>query len=319
MMRKLFSLIGKFIFKIEGDKKILNIRRIAIIAVPLFLAMICTLAFFSGKTDTSYTRTTNKDAKSNENGTDNARNPEIKATSKVEALFKNNKKKSKQKAESENAVRHNLEKIAPLHYKAKQVIVREEKLSAGDKIPVGTNFIGKLMTSIDTREKNQLVKVLVPYRVSSRGRIEIPQNSILIGNTQYPDNGEKVYIKFLRGTTNEGNPFTIRAQALNSQNMSTGLIGERHGKTATRIATTLGLSMVSAMTGTLTQKESLGAEGLNVAIKPTMKNALYNGISKVTEMEANRHAKELNSMPEYVTIEAGSELVVNLTDNFPVE
>ena len=50
-----------------------------------------------------------------------------------------------------------------------------------------------------------------------------------------------------------------------------------------------------------------------------MKNALNKGISKVAEMEAKRKAAELNSEPEYVTIDAGKEMIISLTENLILE
>ncbi|MDX1470829.1 MAG: hypothetical protein R3213_04980, partial [Flavobacteriaceae bacterium] len=84
-----------------------------------------------------------------------------------------------------------------------------------------------------------------------------------------------------------------------------------HGTATVRIATTLGLSMVSGMTEVLTEKQALGESGA-VTPKATMKNAFYHGVSKVSEMEANRQAGELSNEKAYVTVDAGSDLIVSL-------
>ena len=69
--------------------------------------------------------------------------------------------------------------------------------------------------------------------------------------------------------------------------------------------------MVSGMTEVLTEKKALGDKGV-VTPKATMKNAIYHGISKVSEMEAARQAQELSAERAYVTIEAGSDVIVSL-------
>ena len=117
--------------------------------------------------------------------------------------------------------------------------------------------------------------------------------------------------KVIGTATSKKGEFEINAQALNPQDYSTGIFGDYHGTATVRIATTLGLSMVSGMTEVLTEKQALGESGA-VTPKATMKNAFYHGVSKVSEMEANRQAGELSNEKAYVTVDAGSDLIVSL-------
>ena len=76
--------------------------------------------------------------------------------------------------------------------------------------------------------------------------------------------------------------------------------------------------MVSAITDTLTEKQVLGSEGV-VTPKATVKDALYQGIAKASEAEAQRQMAELGNVQEYVTIPAGKEMIINLLETYKGE
>lgn len=205
-----------------------------------------------------------------------------------------------------------------IKYNAKQVIVREGHFDSDKTIPTGTNLIGKLLTSIDTREKTQIYKVLLPYGGKSKGGGEIPKNTMLFGKIRYSGKGTKVFITFKRGVFPNGREFNLEAQALNTKSYSPGITGVFHGKGATRIATSLGLVMVSGMANVLVEKREVGQTG-GLTAKATLKNGLYQGISQASQMEAQRQAAEINSESEYVTIDSGQDLIINLTRSYTYE
>ena len=199
-----------------------------------------------------------------------------------------------------------------IKYRAPQVIERKDSFTS--KMPLGTNLIGKLLTSIDTRESEQLYKVLLPY--GGKGKHGgIPKNTVLFGTVNYPNTGRKVFMQFSKALLPDGQEVALKAQALSAKDYSPGLEGELHSGTTTRVAATLGLTMVSAFTDTLTEKQALGSEG-QVTPKATTKNALYQGIAKASEMEAQRQMAELGNVQAYVTISAGKEMIVNLLSTY---
>ncbi|USN48058.1 MAG: hypothetical protein H6626_02910 [Pseudobdellovibrionaceae bacterium] len=213
--------------------------------------------------------------------------------------------------------------VKNIEYKATQVIERKGPDGLERGLPLGTNLVGKLLTAIDTRETDQIYKVLLPYGGKDKNGGSVPKNTIVFGKISYPGMGEKVFIQFTQGLLPDGREVKLKAQALNSKDYSPGLMGDFHGKRTERIAATLGLTMVSAMTDTLTEREALGSGGSNgstIAVEATpkanAKNAFYQGISKVSEMEAGRQASELSDSEEYVTIPAGKEMIVNLVSTY---
>ena len=209
-------------------------------------------------------------------------------------------------------------KVQKIEYKAQQVIERKGADSFTSKMPIGTNLIGKLLTGIDTREVRELYKVFLPFGGRSKHGGSIPRNSIVFGTVNYPGKGKKVFMQFSKALLPDGKEVELKAQALNAKDYSPGLVGEFHGKAIERVASTLGLTMVSAITDTLTEKQALSAEG-TATPKATAKNAFYQGIAKASELEAQRQMAELGDVQEYVTIPAGQELIVNLVTTYHSE
>lgn len=202
-----------------------------------------------------------------------------------------------------------------LEYRAKQVLIRSDDKSLKKNLPNGSNIIGKLLSAIDSRDLNSFVKVLLPYGANLKGEQFIEKNSMLIGKAHYSGKGERIYLNFDKAISPSGEERQITAMALDSSDYSNGIIGEVHSETGIRIAGTLGLTMVSSMTDVLTEKTAHGESGV-ITPKATMKNAVYQGVSKVSELEAARHTEAMVQTPPYITLESGTDLIISLTSAF---
>lgn len=206
----------------------------------------------------------------------------------------------------------------PTKYRAVQVVQR----MGGDPdriLPIGTNFIGRLLSAVDTREPGQLVKVGIPYGASFDGERRIERNSTIFGTVNYPGKSDKVYIKFHRLLFPNGQEFKIEAQALGSLDYSPGLIGEYHGTGTGRIASTVGLTMLSGISDVMVEREMPGQNAIMPTPRATLKNGFYNGLAKATEQEAQRQAESIGEEPDFVTIEAGDDVIISLTETFKGE
>ncbi len=200
----------------------------------------------------------------------------------------------------------------PIRYAAKQVIVRggSDGLNA---LPIGASAVGKTLNGIDTRNDGGTVRVLLPYGMSFKGTQKIPKGSVLLGSVTYQGSGDKLFIRFNKGLLPNGREFPISAEALNPKDFSAGLTGEHHDNADTRMATALGLSAVSTASNVLVKRESLGYE---VHPESTFQNAMLSAFASTSEAEARRKAQGLGANREYITLEAGIELVVSLTEWF---
>ena len=202
-------------------------------------------------------------------------------------------------------------------YHAAQVILRQ----GGDpdkRLPIGTSFVGKLLTGIDTRNPGALVRVLAPYGASFDHDRRIDRGSVVFGTASYTGSGDKVYLKFNRVLYPDGREFRIEAEALSSSDYTSGISGEENDGAGGKIGATLGLTMLSGITDTMVQKETLGQYAEPTA-KSTLTNGFYNGLSKASQEEAQRQAAKVQNVPDYVTIEAGLDLIVSLMDTFKGE
>jgi hypothetical protein len=158
--------------------------------------------------------------------------------------------------------------------------------------------------------------VSLPYGASDKiGGGSLPRETVLFGQVSYPGQGERVYVNFDHAVLPDGREIQIQARALSSKDYTAGIIGDFHGNEANRMASVLGLSMVSGMSEVMVEKEGLG-RSFGATPKASLQNGFYNGLSKVTEMEAAHQAEKLNQTPEYVTVRAGSDVIVSLVNSF---
>ncbi len=202
----------------------------------------------------------------------------------------------------------------PVKLMAKQVIVRDLG-GLGYGFTVGSNVVGELQSTIDTRDSNQLVRVVLPFGARSKdGTNEIPKGTLLMGKVSYPGKGEKVFINFVQAVLPEGKSLKLSAQALDPKDYSSGLSGEIQSQAKTRALSIAGLSMVQAMGNVMTEKEALG-QGFQVTPKANLSNAALAGAARAAELEANRMQDQVQA-DDYVRVEAGTVVIVSFTQEF---
>ena len=304
---KFMARIRAFFLKEEGGKEVLD-RKIFIATVGTVIALGATTLLLSAGGDSSVIVNATEPIEAGDLAV--ASSP---VSSKVNGLLRASEQSGRVDLQRKH-VKPAPKRTLKIEYKAPQVIERKDA-SFTSKLPIGANLIGKLLTAIDTREGEQLYKVLLPYGGKGRHGDGIPKNSILFGTINYPNKGRKVFMQFAKALLPDGKEIELKAQALNAQDYAPGLVGKLHSGAAARVASTLGLTMVSAITNTLTEKQALGSEG-QVMPKATIKNALYQGIAKASEAEAQRQMAELGNVQEYVTIPAGREMIINLLSTY---
>lgn len=290
----------------DGGKEVIRTARAMLVAAVIVLAGAGVTLFFSQQDDTSVWNKTDKPIVASSQTPATGTGP----SGTVGSLLEN----SKAKGTGNRSPRREGGGMK-INYRAKQVLVSEGAFDPARTIPMGTNLIGRTLTTIDTRQADQLVKVLLPYGGRFSGGGEIPKNSIVFGQVSYGGKGKKVFIKFSKGVFPGGQEFPLEAQALSSSDYSPGVLGRFHGNADLRIASTLGLTMVAGMSDVLTEKESLGGSALQsgaVTPKATMKNAVMHGVSEVAKSEAQRQAEAIGDEQEFVTVDAGTDLIVSL-------
>lgn len=306
----IFSKIKEFYFNEDGGKVTLNLKRLILTVTLVFFCLLLPLSIInssSKETDTSrISRSSSKIPKEKE---PNQKQEQIASQTNVGGIKEHTEPKSVKKP-----ARRNVNRIK-INYKAKQVL-SVNNVNDGKVLPIGVNLIGKLLTSIDTRAIEQIVKVILPYGGKHKGSGgSLPSNTILFGKVSYSGKGNKVLVNFNKGLLPDGQEVQLQAQALSSKDYSVGLSGDLHGNAGGRTAAVLGLTMVGSMSETLVKKEALG-QGFNITPKASLQNGFYNGVSKVANMEANRKAQNMAQEQEYVTVDAGHDLIVSLTGSY---
>jgi hypothetical protein len=317
LKRPSFKSLSHYFFKDEGDKKTLDLKRVTYFVLLLFCLGILVMLATKSDQDSSTIQHSSEPINTTEGDHSGVKGT---LSEKVKEMFSNSEGQGSSDKRQSRSKRARY--VKNVEFKAVQVIRRKGPDGFSRGLPLGTNLVGKLLTAIDTREAKQLYKVILPYGGKDKNGGSIPKNTILFGTINYPNRGKKIFIQFTKALLPDGKEVKMNAQALNAKSYSPGINGDYHGKAAERIAATLGLTMISAGAETLTEREALGGSpaGGNIISqatpKATLKNALYQGVSKVSEMEASRQMNELGKQPEYVTVPAGKEMIVNLLSTY---
>jgi hypothetical protein len=202
-------------------------------------------------------------------------------------------------------------KTVAIRYFAPQVLGNPKGPVA---IRAGAKLIGVLENPVDTRAPS-LVRVKIP-RGGEAGGVTVSPGSTLIGQFSYPGSGDRVYFTFSRIGPPDGDFGKIAATALSSSDYTPGISGEVFTGTGIKVASSLGLTMFSGMTDTLTERESLGNIYGATEAKPFMKNALLQGLSQASRDQASRTAASVAQAKEYVVIPEGQEMIIELSEDF---
>ena len=279
-----------FFSKKSGPKTIFNVKKIFIVFAAVLLVGGIVAVVTDWEDDTSaYTRS-RRDAPSIPNKQQDA----SEARDEMDHIFAPNPKKIKL------APMRKKIKRPPFKYGAKQVIVRKGLIA----VPTGAVAEGVLSNLLDTREKGAFVRVVLPRGVNFGGRTGLPSRTLLLGVFGYEGRGKKVVLTFTRAILPDGREMPVRARAAPE--------GVYRSNRAGKTAMLLGLTMASGMADVMAQKRALGEYG-NVTVKSSLKNAIYHGASKATEMEASRQEQETGELSPYVTLDKGSVVTVVFT------
>ncbi len=310
-IKKIFGKIKSYYFIEEGGKQVINSKQVKY-TFSILVGLTTIFQIFRpeddsilGKSFKPFDSTEKKHAKMNPGNAD--------------ALV--NAHDQEARAQSHKASGRVLVRPTKLAYNARQVFERTEAQGLMSPIPSGTNFIGKLINGVDTREDNQVLKVILPYGGRHPSGGSIPKDSVLLGNASY-SGGDRVHIRFTRIIYPSGQEYKIDAQALSSGEYTPGVIGEHHSETDLRVAGSLGLTLVSAATDVLTQRTTFGGNPYGIGIAQptaTMRNAGLQGVSHVSKQEAERYGSKMQSKEEYLTVHTGGDLIIGLLTPFKGE
>lgn len=287
-----------------GAKKTINLERTGTAMASILLAIAICSAFFSKDTDRNFFIQSHEiqERKSELSQLNGSQGKGLKLFSYGLTQLTEQKKMEAARKRGEISI----------NYFAPQVIGMNSK--SAKSVKMGAKFLGFLLTSIDTRESS-MVSVVLPQGGTSDSGFEIPKNTVLIGSFSYRGDGDKVSLSFSRLDTPDGDSLRIAATGLDAADYTAGIRGEVHSDDGLKVASTLGLTMAASMTDVLTQREALGTSMGPAQAKPTMQNALLQGISQSAKDQAGRTSEEINSTKDYVFIPKGKEVIVQLSED----
>ncbi|MCY4644413.1 MAG: hypothetical protein OXB88_07325, partial [Bacteriovoracales bacterium] len=123
--------------------------------------------------------------------------------------------------------------------------------------------------------------------------------------------GKTALIHFERIVLPGGEEVYIQGEALEARGRSPGIKGVLHEDRGSKIASALGLSMLGDISETMVAKEALG-QGFHITPKSSLQNGFYKGLSVIAKEKGHKAAQNLKNRREYLTIEAGREILISL-------
>lgn len=304
------------IIKIYPSKETINLGNLMLYGSGLFLilALISSFWFSPEESRSLYNRVMSASGSEDEDseepeGSSSVSSKNLKGTRKL----KKGRKLSGDNTDSSSTKKRGLTP-STIKYAGTQVLVRKTD-QGGRALPVGTNFIGRLLTDIDTRMTDNLVRVLLPFGAKFKDRAGLPAKTLLLGMAKYSGHGKRLFLKFHIGVLPSGEQFKLQAQAMDSKDFSIGLLGKYHSAFGNRVGATLGFAFLSGASDVMQEREALG-EGFMVSKKANLKNAMLGGLSEFSKTEGALQLQEVRGKGAYVTLPQGKELIVTLTETF---
>lgn len=197
--------------------------------------------------------------------------------------------------------------IILLNFRAQQVIDRNE-----NQLPINMKgkIIGKLLLPIDTRNLDEPIQAIVMYS-GKIGDLEVSKGSIFIGNATYSEGSDKIFIEFNQLQMSDGKIFATNAQAFESKDYSSGLRVQTHSEVDAKYMAGIGLKVVSGIGEVMAQKVPIGITDV-ATIRPHIQDALIHGASEAANGEASKQLEKIEQSKPYATLEAGSDLIINI-------
>lgn len=304
-MKEKYKKLTRIFFLESAGKKTLNLTRVSIVGASTSLLFFTLSAILSRKEDhTFYVQS------SDDRGPIVDQPIERSSTNReMQNLFASGSQKLEREQQRAENSKH---KAGSIKYFAPQIV--GSRSNGLKSIKSGAKLLGFLLTSIDTREPS-IVRVVLPHGGTSDTGFEIEKNSIITGSYTYRGDGSKVSLLFSRLDAPDGDSQKISATALDASDYTTGIQGTVYSDDGVKVVSSLGLSMAASMTDVLTEREVLGNSAGPAESKPTMRNALLQGLSRVTEAEAGRVSEGINDTKDYVVVPKGKEIIIQLTED----
>ena len=288
----------------SGGKIIIRIKALAPFAIAGTILVALLIDVLSPREDRTYYRQTTGQSDFRQEGGSSP------VSESMRKLFAAGKKQVETEKKSDAEQK---QKRIAIKYWAPQIVGENER--GRNSMRSGSKLIGILKNPIDTRAQS-LVRVLLPRGGESSG-IEIESGSVLVGQFSYGGDGDLVYLTFSRIDPPDGaEPKKLSAAALDAGSFTPGIRGEEFTGNGTKVAASIGLSMFSGMADTLVERESLGSSYNSVQAKPTMKNAILQGMSKASQDQIGRTASKIEQERSYVIIPEGKEMIIELLEDY---
>ncbi|MBI3535552.1 MAG: TrbI/VirB10 family protein [Deltaproteobacteria bacterium] len=207
---------------------------------------------------------------------------------------------SETKADNENKREKNVNKRQV--FKGPQLLTRPRTV----KIPPGSMLQAILLSG----GSNGPVKAQAQESLIVDGETLIEEGTVFLGNGE--STAERLQIYFDQIIFKDGSFETIRAQACDPNDKIAGIKGSRVGGQVVKLATGIGLSFVGGMSEGLQSSTSQGGVAIK---KPTLRNALLNGVETASLEQSHEIMSEIRNKPITIEVSQGTLVFILFKGN----
>jgi hypothetical protein len=188
------------------------------------------------------------------------------------------------------------------HFLGSQIIIRPFM----DTVPPGSMVKAKLISGAS----NGLVRVELMEPVSINGETVADVGSVLLGRGTSTE--DRLLIHFKKLMSKEGAAQSISAEACDGEDKIAGIKGAKVGRTALKLAGSIGLGFIGGMAEGLQQTSS--QYGMEIK-EPSLKNAALNGTSQAALDQSHEMMNSLKEQRPVIEVKAGTVIYVLFESN----
>lgn len=202
----------------------------------------------------------------------------------------------------------------PRQFMASQLVRRSDSGNNGDKLPLGTTIVAKLVNSVLSTDSNSPVIAEIPEAIDWKGSILIPQGTRAIGQGMLDDNTQRLQVRFHTLVFPDGDQHSISAIALLGDG-SSGIAGDFHSRSLKRQAGRFFGNFVGGLAQGMKDRESTGPYGMTME-PGSLKNGVLNGLGNSSLDQAKSFADDTERLKPFLEVPGGTQFLLYLEKEF---
>jgi hypothetical protein len=202
----------------------------------------------------------------------------------------------------------------PRQYNASQLVRRGDG-SNGDRLPLGSTILARLVNSVLSTDSNSPVIAEIPEDILWKNTVIIPVGTRAIGQATLDDSTQRLQARFQTLVFPEGDQHAISAIGLMGDG-SSGIAGDYHSRTFEKQGGRFFGNFVGGLAEGMKDRKSAGSQNGIVFEPGSLKNGLLNGLAASSFDQAKVFSDNAQNLRTYLDVKAGTVFVLYLEKEF---